>query len=183
MEARLSRERREWVCDSSRPKDEGPSCAHVREAPRGCARGIQGAELPAPQCGVEPIFRILRDHNLPIAPSTYYAIKKRPPSARAVSDERLVPIVKAVHEDNCGGYGARKLWHALKRKGEDLGRDQVARLMRAAGLRGVTRRKRVRQAPALIEVRSPDLIQRGWFRDAPDLVWVADFTHIWVLRP
>ena len=129
--------------------------------------------------GVEPICRVLRDHNVPIAPSTYYAFKKRSPSARAVSDERLVPVVKAVHEDNFGVYGARKMWHALKRKGEQIGRDQVARLMRAAGVRGVSRRKRVRpSAPLLPEVRSPDLVRRAWFRDAPDRVWVADFTHV-----
>jgi transposase InsO family protein len=116
---------------------------------------------------------------LPIAPSTYYAFKKRPPSARAVSDERLVPVVKAVHEDNFGVYGSRKMWHALKRKGEQIGRDQVARLMRLAGVRGVSRRKRARPSvPLLPEVRSPDLVRRAWFRDAPDLVWVADFTHV-----
>jgi transposase InsO family protein len=129
--------------------------------------------------GVEPICRVLRDHNVPIAPSTYYAFKKRPPSARAVSDERLVSVVKAVHEDNFGVYGSRKMWHALKRKGEQIGRDQVARLMRLAGVRGVSRRKRTRpSAPLLPEVRSPDLVRRAWFRDAPDLVWVADFTHV-----
>jgi len=128
--------------------------------------------------GVEPICRVLREHNLPIAPSTYYAFKKRPPSARAVSDERLVEVVKEVHRDNFGVYGGRKMWHALKRKGEQIGRDQVARLMRAAGVRGVSRRKHVRPSPTLIEVRSPDLVRRAWFRDAPDLVWVADFTHV-----
>ena len=129
--------------------------------------------------GVEPICRVLRDHNLPIAPSTYYAFKSRPRSARSLSDERLVPIVKAVHRDNFEVYGARKMWHALRRKGEAVGRDQVARLMRAAGLRGVSRRKRVRLAPPLPpEARLPDLVQREWFRDAPDLVWVCDFTQV-----
>jgi transposase InsO family protein len=129
--------------------------------------------------GVEPICRVPREHNLPIAPSTYYAFKKRPPSARSVSDERLVEVVKDVHRDNFGVYGGRKMWHALIRKGEQIGRDQVARLMRAAGVRGVSRRKRVRPtAPSLPEIRSPDLVRRGWFREAPDLVWVADFTHV-----
>jgi len=80
--------------------------------------------------GVEPICRVLRDHNLPIAPSTYYARKSRPPSARSLSDARLLPIVKAVHRDNFDVYGVRKMWHALRRKGEVVGRDQVARLMR-----------------------------------------------------
>ena len=117
--------------------------------------------------GVEPICRVLRDHNLPIAPSTYYARKSRPPSARSLSDERLLPVVKAVHRDNFDVYGTRKMWHALRRKGEVVGRDQVARLMRSAGLRGVTRRKRQRRAPSLPpEVRAPDLVRRSWFRDA-----------------
>jgi len=129
--------------------------------------------------GVEPICRVLRDHNLPIAPSTYYAFKSRPRCARSLSDERLLPIVKAVHRDNFDVYGVRKMWHALRRKGEAVGRDQVARLMRCAGLRGITRRKRMRRAPSLPpEVRSPDLVRRAWFRDAPDLVWVCDFTQV-----
>ncbi len=139
------------------------------------------AYIDAYKCafGVEPICRVLRDHDVPIAPSTYYAFKKRPPSARAVSDERLIEVVKEVHRDNFGVYGARKVWHALRRKGEDVGRDQVARLMRLAGVRGVSRRKHDRPAsPAIVEVRSPDLVQRRWFRDAPDLVWLCDFTYV-----
>jgi len=129
--------------------------------------------------GVEPICRVLRDHNVPIAPSTYYAFKSRSRSARSLSDERLLPIVKTVHGDNFGVYGARKMWRALRRKGEGVGRDQVARLMRLAGVRGVSRRKRQRRSvPPQPEVRSPDLVQRSWFREAPDLVWVADFAHV-----
>jgi putative transposase len=52
------------------------------------------------QARVEPICRVLRDHDLPIAPSTCYAFKERPPSASAVSDERLVEVVKGVHRDS-----------------------------------------------------------------------------------
>jgi putative transposase len=117
--------------------------------------------------GVEPICRVLRDHNLPIAPSTYYAFKKRARSTRSLSDDRLVPIVKEVHRENYSVYGVRKMWHALRRQGEALGRDQVARLMRAAGVRGVSRR-RVRPAiPTPPAFRAPDLVQRDWVRDFP----------------
>jgi len=129
--------------------------------------------------GVEPICRVLRDHDVPIAPSTYYAFKKRARSTRSLSDDRLLPVVKEVHRDNYSVYGVRKMWHALRRKGEVLGRDQVARLMRAAGLRGVTRRRRVRPAiQALPAFRAPDLVQRDWVRHAPDVVWVADFSYV-----
>ncbi len=131
------------------------------------------------QFGVEPICRVLRDHNMPIAPSTYYAFKSRPRCARSLSDERLLPIVREVHRDNYSVYGVRKMWHALKRMGETIGRDQVARLMRLAGLRGVSRRKRQRSASSVAPVvRAQDLVRRDWFRAAPDVVWVCDFTHV-----
>jgi putative transposase len=131
------------------------------------------------QFGVEPICRVLRDHDLLIAPSTYYAAKVRPPSARKRSDERLLEVVKRVHRENFSVYGVRKVWHALRREGHVIGRDQVARLMRIAGVRGQSRRKRVRRTvPSPGAARSPDLVRRQWFRDAPDLVWVADFTHV-----
>lgn len=105
--------------------------------------------------GVEPICRVLRDHNLPIAPSTYYAAKTRPPSARQQSDVVRLEDVKRVHRENYAVYGVRKVWHALLREGIEIGRDQVARLMRLAGLKGVTRRKNVRTTiPAPGGVRS-----------------------------
>ena len=129
--------------------------------------------------GVEPICRVLRQNNIQIAPSTYYASKKRPPSARKQSDERLLEVIKRVHRENYGVYGIRKIWHALKREGLTVGRDQVARLMRFAGLRGRARRRKIRTTiPIPGAIRSPDLVRREWFRDAPDLVWVADFTHV-----
>jgi len=129
--------------------------------------------------GVEPICRVLKDHDLPIAPSTYYAAKNRQASARTQSDERLLEIIKRIHRENFGVYGVRKVWHALQYEGFRVGRDQVARLMRLAGLKGRTRQKKIRttfQAPGAI--RSPDLVRRDWFQDAPDVVWVADFTHV-----
>ncbi len=129
--------------------------------------------------GVEPICRVLQDNDLPIAPSTYYAAKKRPRSARAQSDEPLLEIILRIHRENFGVYGVRKIWHALQHEGLDVGRYQVARLMRLAGLKGQTRRKKIRttfQAPGAM--RLPDLVQRDWFRDAPDRVWVADFTYV-----
>lgn len=131
------------------------------------------------QFGVEPICRVLRHYGVQIAPSTYYARKTRPASARSRSDALLLPRVKRAFEVNYSCYGARKLWHALRDEGLDLGRDQVARLMRIAGLRGARRVKRVRttvQAPARKEL--PDLVKRRWDTGAPDRVWVADLTYV-----
>ena len=74
-----------------------------------------------------------------MAPSTYYAAKSREPSARATRDAALLVVLTALHAANFSVYGARKMWKAMVRAGHDVGRDQVARLMRQAGLRGVRR--------------------------------------------
>ena len=129
--------------------------------------------------GVEPICRVLRDHDYQIAPSTYYAFKKRPLSARAMSDQRLLVEVRGVFYANYECYGIRKVWQELKHRRVAAGRDQVARIMRLAGLRGATRRKRVRTTyPEVGATRAPDLVQRNWSLEAPDTVWVSDFTYV-----
>src|SRR2546430_770575 len=79
--------------------------------------------------GVEPICRALQ-----VAPSTYYAARRRPPSARAVGDAELAGKVRKVFDTNYRVYGVRKLWKQLRRDGERVGRDQVGRLMRALGI-------------------------------------------------
>ena len=86
------------------------------------------------ELGVEPICR-----DLQVAPSTYYAAKSRPPSARAMRDAVMLPVLLALWKANYSVYGAHKLWKAARRAGHDIGRDQVARLMRQAGIRGVKR--------------------------------------------
>jgi putative transposase len=77
-------------------------------------------------------------------------------------------------------YGADKLWKAARRAGHDIGRDQVARLMRQLGVEGVSRlRKKVfttRQDPDA--VRAPDLVNRSFKADRPDALWVTDLTYV-----
>ncbi len=79
--------------------------------------------------GVEPICRTLE-----IAPSSYYAARSRPPSARDIADEDLKAKIAAAHESNFAVYGVRKIWHTLQREGTPVGRDHVARLMSVLGL-------------------------------------------------
>lgn len=101
--------------------------------------------------GVEPICRTLA-----IAPSSYYAARVRPPSARAVRDEALTDTLIRIHRANFGVYGVRKAWRTLGRLGIEAGRDQVARLMRAVGLAGATRTRRIRTThPAAVSQRPP----------------------------
>ena len=87
--------------------------------------------------GVEPIRGALQ-----VAPSGYYAAKGRPASARARRGAELAPRLVALWKANYSVYGAYKLWGAARRAGIDAGRDQVARLMRLAGIEGARRRRR-----------------------------------------
>ena len=117
-----------------------------------------------------------------MAPSTYYAARRRAvdPSARARRDALLMPILLGLWIANRKVYGAHKLWKAARRAGQDLGRDQVARLMRELGIEGVSRlRKKVfTTRPDLDAVRPPDLVNRHFTAVAPNLLWVTDLTYV-----
>jgi putative transposase len=124
--------------------------------------------------GVEPICRALQ-----VAPSTYYAARRRPPSQRAVRDAELRPKVLKVFDDNYRVYGVRKLWRQLQRQGELVGRDQVARLMRTLGIAGAVRGKPRRTTiPDPAAARAPDLVNRQFAATRPNRLWVTDFTYV-----
>ncbi|GAA0638211.1 hypothetical protein GCM10009547_48230 [Sporichthya brevicatena] len=120
--------------------------------------------------------------HMQVAPSTYYAAKKRQdqPCARAVRDAVMMQVLLALWIANRKVYGAHKLWKAAHRAGHDIGRDQVARLMRELGIEGVSRlRKKVfttRSDPDA--TRAPDLVSRQFKADRPDALWVTDLTYV-----
>ena len=114
-----------------------------------------------------------------VAPSTYYDTKTRPASARAQRDAELGPVLVKLWEDNYRVYGARKLWKAAGRAGHGVGRDQVARLMRAAGICGARRGKQVKTTkPDNSATRHPDLVKRKFTATAPNQLWVTDLTFV-----
>jgi putative transposase len=124
--------------------------------------------------GVEPICAVL-----PIASSTYYDNKKRSPSARALRDAVMMPILLALFTANYKVYGVRKLWVAAKRAGHDIGRDQVGRLMGQLGIQGVSRRRKVRTTIRDESADRPeDLVDRDFTADAPNRLWVTDLTYV-----
>ena len=129
--------------------------------------------------GVAPICTVLRSAGVQVAPSTYYATRNREPSARDRRDAAMIPVLVGIWEDNYRVYGARKLWKAARRAGHDIGRDQVARLMRIAGIEGVRRGKRVRTTKADPGAgRHPDLVKRDFTAPAPNQLWVTDLTYV-----
>jgi putative transposase len=126
--------------------------------------------------GVEPICRALA-----IAPSTYYAVKQRQrdPSARASRDAELLVEIRRVYAQSRGLYGARKVWWQLKLDGIAAARCTVERLMRKAGLEGVRRGRRRRTTiPSEQPSRPMDLVERDFSADAPNRLWVADFSYV-----
>jgi putative transposase len=128
--------------------------------------------------GVEPICAVLRGAGMQIAPSTYYAAKARPPSARTVADRHRLAVIRQVHADNYGVYGVRKMHAELNRRGNRIARCTVHRLMRADGLRGISRVKGPRTTvPGSGPDTRPDLLDRNFVAPAPDRVWVADITY------
>jgi putative transposase len=126
---------------------------------------------------VESICRVL-----PIASSTYYAAKRceTNPSARAVRDAVMMKVLMVLWVTNRKVYGAHKLWKAARRAGHDIGRDQVARLMRALEIEGITRRRRKVYTTIADPdgARAPDLVNRNFTADRPDALWVTDLTYV-----
>jgi len=132
--------------------------------------------------GVEPICRVLTGHAVKIAPSTYYAARSRRPSPRALRDAELLVQIRRVHSDpkiGRGLYGARKVWHQMRREGIEVPRCRVERLMRTAGLRGIRRgRQFVTTRPDPAAARPPDLVNRNFRAERPNALWVVDFTYM-----
>jgi putative transposase len=132
-----------------------------------------------PQFGVEPICRVLSEHGWPIAASTVRAFRGRPACPRRRRDEDLAEQIARVHKENYGVFGARKVWLTLNREGIAVARCTVERLMRQASLRGAVRGRRVRTTIADMAAQRPaDLVQRDFTADAPNRLWVADFTYV-----
>jgi transposase InsO family protein len=129
--------------------------------------------------GVEPICRVL-----PIAPSTYHAHAARRANpaklpARARRDITLRTEIRRVYEENFGVYGVRKVWRQLLREGIAVARCTVARLMRAMGLQGVVRGKRVRTTISNAAAPCPlDRVNRQFKAPRPNALWVSDFTYV-----
>lgn len=131
-----------------------------------------------------PICAVLSELGITIAPFTYYARRSQPVTDAELEEAYTANALRTLWQDNCGVYGARKLWHAARRSGIDIGRDQVARLMRITGAvrggggrhRTVTTRRDERTR------RHPDLVKRGWsVPDRMDQLWVTDFSYVWTL--
>jgi len=116
---------------------------------------------------------------LGVSPSGYYAWRSRAASARSVSDAVLTERIREIHEYSRGTYGAPRIHAELKKQGWRVGRKRVARLMLAAGIFGVSRRKWICTTQRRKGARpAPDLVERNFTADGPDQLYVADITYV-----
>jgi putative transposase len=116
---------------------------------------------------------------LGVSTSGYYAWLGRGPSKRALADSSLIERISEIHARSWGSYGAPNIHSELADQGIHVGRKRVARLMKAAGLQGVTRRKKTWTTRRDTNSRpAPDLVDRDFTTDGPNKLWVADITYI-----
>lgn len=129
--------------------------------------------------GVGPICRVLE-----IAPSTFYAFKAAERDPNLVSDrcrqDRVDRVaIKQVFDASRGRYGARKIWHQLRREGRSIARCTVERLMKIMGLQGVVRGKKVITTnPDAAQPCPDDKVNRAFVAAMPNQLWVSDFTYV-----
>lgn len=129
--------------------------------------------------GVGPICRVLG-----IASSTYYVFKavERDPdlaSGRARQDQLDMAAIQQAFDGSRGRYGARKVWHQLRRDGRDIARCTVERLMRVMGLQGVVRGKKVITTnPDAAQPCPDDKVNRAFVAAMPNQLWLSDFTYV-----
>ena len=129
--------------------------------------------------GVGPICRVLG-----IASSTYYVFKavERDPelaSGRARQDQLDMAAIQLAFDGSRGRYGARKVWHQLRREGRYIARCTVERLMKVMGLQGVVRGKKVITTnPDAAQPCPDDKVNRAFVAAMPNQLWVSDFTYV-----
>ena len=124
--------------------------------------------------GVATMSRVLG-----VSTSGFYAWRKRRPSERSRADAELAVRIAAIHQRSRATYGVPRVHAELKAEGIRVGRKRVARLMGAAGLYGVSRRRWITTTVRDRAVRlAPDLVDRNFTAPAPNHLWVADITYI-----
>jgi putative transposase len=118
---------------------------------------------------------------LGVSPSGYRAWARGPATGRATADAALLAAIRAIHAASRGTYGSPRVHAALRAEGWRVGRKRVARLMRAAGIVGIHRRRRatpVGRPAHRAATTAPDLVRRDFSAAAPDRLWVADITDL-----
>ena len=125
--------------------------------------------------GVHTMCRVLK-----VSASGYYAWRDRPPCRRALDDAVVIERIRAIYAESDATYGMPRVRAELIEQQVRISRKRVARLMRHAGLRGVSRRRGFVVTTHRDESQraAPDLVKREFVASGPNQLWVADMTYV-----
>lgn len=115
---------------------------------------------------------------LEVSPSGFYEWVKRPLSARAIEDQRLLVLIRASYAASGGVYGQRRVFQDLREIGETCGRHRVARIMKVNGIKAIHGYKIPRDPYGRPSIIAPNKLKREFTVDYPDRAWVTDITYI-----
>jgi transposase InsO family protein len=115
-----------------------------------------------------------------VAPSGFYAWRRRPQSARVAADEALAKQIETVAQMSRGSYGSPRVYQELRAQGVSCGRNRVARLMRRHGITARRKRrfKKTTDSRHGLPIR-PNVLARRFTAPAPNRYWASDITYIW----
>jgi len=131
--------------------------------------------------GMYPVKKMAE--SLGVSRSRYYAWLKMPESPRRQRDHELLEMIKAIHRDSRETYGSPRVFDALIKREEPCSRKRTARIMRENGIRARQKRKfKVTTDSKHSLPVAPNLVNRGFFVEAPNRVWVSDITYVWTME-
>ncbi len=118
---------------------------------------------------------------LNVSRAGYYAFRGRPPSVRQQRRIELIGKIRQAYDDSRGTYGSPRVTVELKASGVEVCRNTVARYMRAADVRVLTRRAFVPRTTDSDHEHpiAPNLLDRNFTAPAPNQKWASDLTYIW----
>jgi putative transposase len=117
---------------------------------------------------------------LGISASGFYAWRERRPSQRSIANAVMTERIRQIHKDSYESYGMPRVRAELIEQGVSISRQRVARLMRVADIRGISRRRGFMVTTRRDKRDSPanDLVQRQFKASDPNQLWVADLTYV-----
>ena len=115
-----------------------------------------------------------------VSRSGYYSWVRRDASPRQRERTRLIPLVREIHRQSKGTYGARRMAEELESQGETCGRSKAGTLMNLAGVSARQKKKYKATTDSKHNFPvAPNLLDRQFVVKEPNRVWCSDITYIW----
>lgn len=114
-----------------------------------------------------------------VSPSGYYDWRKHRKSARTRENQRLISLIREIHQESDGTYGSPRILKELRERGNPISRNRVTRLMRRARVRGsIKKRYRVPSGRQAVGSVAANVLDRQFVPKGPNEAWAADITYI-----